>query len=153
MNSITKRLLPVFCCVFAFGLAAAAYAQTTPDCPQLPADSGLKWEQRGNDSFLICSAVAADGEEAFGVSLSADSAFQPRRSNREERGVIGGQDIRWYRAENAARPDVLVRETLVELARDRVAHIWTRTHSEEQLQENMRLIETLDFEDTRLSSN
>ncbi|MGY0635114.1 hypothetical protein [Luteimonas sp. A478] len=149
---MTRRLLPLVACALALGTATGAHAQTGT-CPQLPADSGLSWEQRGNDAFLICSAVGTDGTEAFGLSLSADSPFQPRRAYREERGVVAGQDIRWYRAEVGTQPDILVRETRVELSRNRVAHIWTRTSSEEALRANMRMVERLDFGDSRMSSN
>jgi hypothetical protein len=153
MNTTTKRLSPLFGCVLALGVAAAAHAQPANACPQLPADSGLIWQQRGNDAFLICSALTRTGEEAFGLSLSADSPFQPRRSNREERGTVGGKEIRWYRAEVGTQPDLLVRETLVELGRDRVAHIWVRTHSEELLHSRLALVEQLEFDAPRLSSN
>lgn len=154
MNPTTRRLLPLFGCVLAFGIAAAAHAQSTLACPQLPADTGLSWQQRGNDAFLICSAVSDDGSEAFGISLSADSPFQPRRGNREERGVVAGQDIRWYRAEVGTQPDMLVRETLVELDPDRVAHIWVRTESAERLRTGMGLVERLEFADSpRLTRN
>lgn len=151
MNSLIRR--SVLAGVCALGMAAAAHAQPAPSCPQLPADSGLSWEQRGNDAFLICSAVDSTGSEVFGLSLSADSAFQPRRGNREERGVVAGQDIRWYRAEVATQPELLVRETLVELDRDRVAHIWVRRQSEEALREGLVLVERLDFDAPRLTRN
>lgn len=134
-------------------MATAAYAQSSAACPQLSSEAGLSWQQRGSDAFLICSAVNSEGSEVFGLSLSADSAFQPRRGNREERGVVAGQNIRWYRAEVGGQPDMLVRETLVELDRNRVAHIWVRTMSEDQLRRGMRLVEALDFDDTRVSSN
>lgn len=151
MNSLIRRSVLAGAC--ALGMAAAANAQPAPSCPQLPADSGLSWEQRGNEAFLICSAVDGSGAEVFGLSLSADSAFQPRRGNREERGVVAGQDIRWYRAEVAAQPELLVRETLVELGRDRVAHIWVRRQSEEALREGLVLVERLDFDSPRLTHN
>ncbi|NLG59420.1 MAG: hypothetical protein GX538_04560 [Gammaproteobacteria bacterium] len=153
MNSLIRRSLLWGAC--ALGIAAAsAHAQpAAASCPQLPADSGLSWEQRGNDAFLICSAVDANGNEVFGLSLSADTAFQPRRGNREERGVVAGQDIRWYRAEVANQPELLVRETLVELDRDRVAHIWVRRQSEAELRDGLVLVERLDFDAPRLSSN
>lgn len=157
MNSMTtrrmtRRLLPLAACALALGIAAGAQAQTGPTCPQLPPDSGLNWEQRGNDAFLICSAVGPDGTEAFGLSLSADSPFQPRRSYREERGVVAGQEVHWYRAEVGTQPDILVRETRVELARGLIAHIWTRTTSEAALQDHLRMVERLDFGDHRMSS-
>src|SRR5690554_1106813 len=150
MNSLLRGSLLVAAC--ALGMATAAQAQS-PSCPQLPAGSELSWEQRGNDAFLICSAVNAAGQEVFGLSVSADSAFQPRRGNREERGVVAGQNIRWYRAEVANQPELLVRETLVELDRDRVAHIWVRRQSEDQLREGLGLVERLDFDSPRLTSN
>lgn len=151
MNSIIQRSLLAGVCTL--GLAAAAHAQPAPSCPQLPADSGLSWEQRGNDAFLICSAVDGSGAEVLGLSLSADSAFQPRRGNREERGVVAGQDIRWYRAEVANQPELLVRETLVELDRNRVAHIWVRRQDEEALLDGLGLVERLDFDSPRLTRN
>lgn len=153
MKRMKRGLLPAIGCLLALAAASTAHAQSTQACPQLPADSELSWSQRGNDAFLICSAVDADGTEVFGMSLSADSAFQPRRSNREERGVVAGQDIRWYRAEVGAQPDILVRETLVELDRNRVAHIWMRTRSQEELQRTMVLVERLDFSDAHMSSH
>lgn len=152
MNTTTKRLSLLLGCALAFG-GTAAHAQSASACPQLPADSGLVWQQRGNDAFLICSAVTREGEEAFGLSLSADSPFQPRRGNREERGTVGGREVRWYRAEVGTQPGLLVRETLVELERDRVAHIWVRTRSEELLQSRLGLVEQLEFDAPRLSSN
>ncbi|HIY70038.1 MAG TPA: hypothetical protein H9827_01065 [Candidatus Luteimonas excrementigallinarum] len=152
MSPTSKMLRPFLGCALVFA-AATASAQSALSCPQLPVSSNLNWEQRGNDEFLICSAVATDGSEVFGVSLSAKPAFQPKRSNREEKGVIADQNIRWYRAEVATQPDILVRETLVELGQDRFAHIWMRTPSEEALLERMLLVERLDFDDMRVSSN
>ena len=143
---------PLLAAACALGMATAAHAQS-PSCPQLPAGSGLSWEQRGNDAVQICSAVDGTDREVFGLALSADSAFQPRRGNREERGVVAGQEIRWYRAEVANQPDLLVRETLVELDRDRVAHIWVRRQSEDELVEGLGLVERLDFDAPRLSRN
>ncbi len=151
MKSLFQGSLLAAAC--AFGMATAAHAQQTPSCPQLPAGSDLSWEQRGNDAFLICSAVDGAGNEAFGMSLSADSAFQPRRGNREERGVVAGQEIRWYRSEVANQPELLVRETLVELDRDRVAHIWVRRQTDEELIHGLGLVERLEFDSPRLTRN
>lgn len=151
MDPMTRRGVPVLGCALAFFAVAAVHAQSMPipGCPALPDDAGLSWSQRGNDAFLICSAVDAQGTEMFGISLSADSAFQPRRANRQERGVVAGRDIRWYRAEVGAQPDILVRETLVELGRDRVAHIWMRARSADELRRTRNLVERLDFSGIR----
>lgn len=149
MEPMTRRGLPILGCALALFAVASAQAQPGAGCPALPDDTALDWQQRGNEAFLICSAVDAQGSEVFGLSLSADSAFQPRRADRQERGVVAGRDIRWYRAEVGAQPDVLVRETLVELDRDRVAHIWMRARSTDDLQRTMRLVERLDFSNIR----
>lgn len=142
MHPMFRRLVPFLGCVLAL---SAVHAQSVHGCPLLPGDSGLSWDQRGTGDFLICSAVDAEGNEAFGVSLSADSAFQPRRANRGEHGVVARRDVRWYRAEVGAQPDVLVRETLVELAPERVAHIWIRARSQNELQRTMSMVERLEF--------
>lgn len=110
-------------------LAFSAQAQDSTACPRLPADAGLTWEHRGSGNSDFCRALRADGTEAFGLYIAAESPFEPNRRNREEQGTIDGQDIYWHRAELATRPDVQARETLIELADGRVAHIWLQADS------------------------
>lgn len=133
-------------------LAAApcALAQTPGECPALPADAGLDWTRRAGEAFLICRAVDADGREAFGLYLAERSPFEPRRSAREERGTVAGQEVRWYRGEDAADPGKLVRETLVTLEDGRVMHVWLHARDRDQLQRNQQLVEGLRFDEALL---
>lgn len=134
--------------------AGHTHAQSTGDCPVLPADSGLAWEKLDGGEFVFCKAIrASDGGQAFAVTLSADSPFKPRRSLRLAETVIDGHQTHWYSSELAGNPDLLVRETLVELDDDHVAHIALRARSEEELARAMDSAERLQFADARLSSN
>jgi hypothetical protein len=134
--------------------AGHTHAQSTGDCPALPADSGLAWEKLDGGEFVFCKAMrASDGGQAFAVTISEDSPFKPRRSDRLDETVIDGHQTHWYSSEVAGNPGLLVRETLVELDDDQVAHIALRAVSEEELDRSMDLVERLQFADARLSSN
>lgn len=113
-----------FCLPLLLLAAGAAQAQDMAGCPQLPAGSDLVWEHRAAGDADFCRALRADGSEAFGLYISAEATFQPKRSNREEAGAVDGQKVHWYRAELVAQPNIEARETLLELDDGRVAHIW-----------------------------
>lgn len=114
--------------------ASAAHAQqSTPGCPQLPADSGLSWEHRGTADSDFCRALREDGSEAFGLYIADQSPFEPQRKNREERGQVGGFEVQWYRAEIATQPEIAARETLIKLPDGRIAHLWLQAPTGEQL--------------------
>lgn len=133
-----------------------AAAQESPGaCPSLPANAGLQWETLDGPGFLFCRALRADdGSEAFAVTISADSPFEPKRGNRAEEGSIAGQPGRWYRSEIAGAENTIARETLVELDSGNVAHISLRAGSEAQLQGVLQQVSGLRFAaDQRLSSN
>lgn len=136
-------------------LGANAQAQSTQvdqgSCPVLPADSGLVWEYRNSGASDFCRAVRADGSEAFGLYIAYKANFEPKRGNRAEAGTIDGQSMYWYRGELAIRPDVEVRETLVELADGRVAHIWLQAETP-QLPAAIHQAQSIRFPSTRLSS-
>jgi hypothetical protein len=53
----------------------------------------------------------------------------------------------------ASNPDAIIRETLVELGRDRVAHITLHADNPAQKEQAMRQIEALRFQPALLSSN
>lgn len=131
-------------------LAAAAQSGT---CPGLPDGAGLTWEQLAGPDFVFCRALRADGSEAFAVTLSNNSPFEPIRRNRAEQASISGQGAYWYRSELAGAPDAIARETLVELGAGQVAHVSLRATSEEQKAQAMQQVERLRFADARLSSN
>lgn len=128
------------------GFVAGAQAQEeVRGCPQLPVDSGLMWQHRATGAADFCRALRVDGTEAFGLYISPEPSFEPKRSNREEEGVIDGREINWYEAELASSPDVRARETLVELRDGRVAHIWLQAASDAELRQLFGLVSALDF--------
>jgi hypothetical protein len=134
-------------------LTGTASAQAAGACPLMAADSGLTWTQLDGPGFTFCKAIRADGSEAFAVTISGDSPFKPRRGDRVESASIDGHDVFWYRSEVAAKPDTLVRETLLELDRDRVAHISLQAASQEQLADVLRQVQGIAFREKQLTSN
>lgn len=134
-----------FCLPFLLLAASAAQAQDAPGCPQLPAGSALIWEHRHTNDTDFCRALRIDGTEAFGMYIAKEPSFEPKRGNREESSIIDGRATQWYRAELVTKPDIEARETLLELADGRVAHIWLQAHSGEPLAKALRLAGQLDF--------
>lgn len=132
-----------------------AFAQDAVRCPTLPADAGLRWELLEGPDFRFCRALRqGDGSELFTVTISGDNPFEPRRGDRAEPAVIDGHEGHWYRSQVAGNPDLIVRETLLELDSGQVAHISLRVADEAQKQEAMRLAGGMRFaSDQRLSSN
>ena len=147
MSNLYRAVLAVL--VLAPGVA---FAQSLASCPSLPADTGLRWEQLDGPGFVFCRALRGDGSEAFAVTISDDSPFEPSRRNRAEPASIAGQQGHWYRSEIAGQ-DVIARETLVEVNGGSVAHISLRAADEAQKTQVMQQVQALRFEDARLSSN
>ena len=144
-----------YCLPLLLALAGGAQAQAQIDpgvCPQLAADSGLAWQHKASKNTDFCRALRSDGSEAFGLYIADESAFKPIRSNREEQGAIDGRDTYWYRSEIATKPDIEARETVLELANGRVAHIWIQA-TPEQLGEAQRQAQAIRFQsNARLST-
>lgn len=134
-------------------LSGTARAQSTMGCPRLPASTGLKWESTAGPDFVFCRALRADGSQAFGVYVGEDSPFEPKRRNRSETDTIDGQSVYWYRSEVATRPNIEVRETLLELADGREAHIFFESGAGEPLANTFHQIQQLRFDTQALSSN
>lgn len=122
-----------------------AQAQDAEACPRLPADAGLTWEHRASGDADFCRALRGDGSEAFGLYISPKPSFEPQRGQREERGQIDGQQIYWYRAEIAMKPDIQARETLLELPDGRAVHVWFQADDRQQLDDVLRLTQALHF--------
>lgn len=131
-----------------------AFAQSA-HCPQLPGDSGMHWESSEGPAFLYCKAVReTDGSQAFAVTLRTDSNFRSRFALREERAVIDGHEVRWYRGDVPASNGETVLETEIELDDDLYAHIFLRARSPEEREQAQRLAEGIRFgSDVRLGSN
>ena len=145
-----------YCLPLLLALAggALAQAQTDPNgvCPQLAANSGLTWKHKATASANFCNALRDDGSEAFGLYIAAESPFKPNRGDREERASIDGQEVYWYRSEIASKPDIQARETVLQLADGRVAHIWIQATAA-QLDDALQQAQSMRFQPkTRLST-
>jgi hypothetical protein len=114
-------------------------------CPQLPANAGLAWEARSTADSDFCRALRSDGSEAFGLYISAKPNFEPNPRNRQESGRVDGREVVWYRAEIATDPGVQARETLLQLADGRYAHVWLQADSAAALAPDYRLVGDLRF--------
>ncbi len=148
MNRLVS-LAVLLCALTPLGVLA----QSPASCPTLPVDAGLRWEQLDGPGFLFCKAVRdSDGGEAFAVTISRESPFKPRRTDRAEEASIAGAPAHWYRSEIAGA-SAIARETLVELGEDRVAHISLRAADEQAKAQAMQQVQALGFQDARLSSN
>lgn len=133
--------------------ASLAMAQSAANCPALPANTGLTWEQMAGPGFVFCRALRSDGSEAFAVTISGHSPFEPTRRNRAEAARIDGREAHWYRSQIATDPNAIARETLLEINGGNVAHISMRAADEEQKAQVMEQVQLLQFRDARLSSN
>ncbi|MBJ7574888.1 hypothetical protein [Luteimonas sp. MC1828] len=146
-----KTILLASACLLMSG---AVHAQSGGGCPALPADSGLAWEKLEGSGYTFCKAIrASDGGQLLAVMLSAEAPFKPRRGDRVQETVIDGQSIWWYRGELSSTAGVEVRETIVELGRNQVAHISLRAGNAQEMSQAMSVAELLHFGDVRISSN
>lgn len=145
------RILTLLPLLAALPLLAVP-AQARAACPALPAGSDLVWERIDGPGFLFCKAMRDDGQQAFAVRISAEAAFKPSRSQRAEASVIDGQDVRWYAGQDPFQPQAMIREALLELDRERVAHIILRASSEAELAQIRQTAEGLHFADARVGN-
>lgn len=126
--------------------APHAMAQAVTDCPALPdTASGMQWTVMRAKDITLCRALDQEGREAFAITLSRKSPFRPERELREEEGKVQGEKMWWYRSEIAGKPNVLVRETLVEVGKNQVAHIFIRTTDKDTLGRYQGIVHGLDF--------
>ncbi len=125
--------------------AAGASAQSTAGCPQLPAGTGLHWERSGTAALVICKALDAAGQQAFGVMLAAKEPDKPAGA-REEKTEFDGRKARWYHTRIANRPDARSRMAVIELGDERWAQVWIDAPSEAALQAAMATVGTLRFD-------
>lgn len=152
MHTIARRTLTLSMFA-AFACAPLAHAQDAASpCPALPSAAGdLIWTDMQAGDLHLCRAIDAEGREAFAVTISRDTPFRPQRGLREEQGRFAGDTLWWYRSEIAGRPDELVRETLLEIDRNRVAHVVIRTDDATALKQYQNVVENLRFGEAGLA--
>lgn len=140
-------LLP---CLWLAAGTAQAQSGAAP-CPHLDATSGLAWEHRAGPGYDFCRALDAAGTQVLGVYMGTDSPFEPYGDLAAERGTIDGREVTWYEGELAGEPDAQVRETLIELADGREAHVWLRADDRRELAGKLELAQALRFEPVLLT--
>ncbi|MBL8262106.1 MAG: hypothetical protein JNM58_06765 [Xanthomonadaceae bacterium] len=134
--------------VAAFWACGANAQNAAPECPNLPKDAvdSLTWQVLRTPDMLLCRAMRAeDGKEAFAVTIGRSSPFKPNSSLRDGESTIDGQKTYWYRSEIAGKPNELIRETLVKVAPNNVAHVFIRTDSAENLGRYKEMVQGLQF--------
>lgn len=82
------NVLRAVVCVCLLVTAGAVAAQSTSECPSLPASSGLQWQALAQRDFILCKATAADGREVLSLTLSARNPELPlNRALRQEKAA------------------------------------------------------------------
>jgi hypothetical protein len=126
LKPLAPKLLITLACLWP--VAACAQAATDDffsDCPAFSVQerATLHWEPIRAPGMLFCRAVRDDGSEAFALTFSRESPFNPRSSNRAETGSFNGQGVQWYRSTVATDPNALIREALIDFGGGHVLHI------------------------------
>ncbi|MGE6333847.1 hypothetical protein [Stenotrophomonas sp. NPDC077659] len=108
-------------------VATQAAAQAPVQCPSLPANSGLQWQEQSQSGFVVCRAATEDGREVLSLMLSQrDPGIPLTRSLRQEKGSFGGESMYWYQPDLGGQepPGYAERRiTVVKLDKGRYAQI------------------------------
>lgn len=118
------------------------------DCPTFPSElvGIMRWEVLRVPNMLLCRALLTDsGAEAFALTISPESPFKPRRSDRAESARLNGRELIWYRSKPVNEPNVEVREALIEIAEDRVVHVSMRASDAQTLSKYQKYVLSLPF--------
>lgn len=144
------------CLLLLAGLwAGNAHAQSAPwtnfeECPGFPSATAeiLRWEAMRLPDMVLCRAIVQDGgAEAFALTISRESPFKPRRTDRAEESTLNGRELNWYSSELPSQPDLLIRETLIPIAENRVVHVSLRANDAVSLAKYQDYVVSLPFPD------
>ena len=146
-----KLMVSIWLVCAAWLWAGTASAQTDgqnefADCPAFPADTAesLRWEVLRVPGMLFCRALRIDdATEAFALTVSKESPFKPRRGDRAEVASLNGREVQWYRGEVPNEPNVLIRETLIEINKNLVIHVFMRASDAETLARHQQFVLSL----------
>ena len=150
-GTVVKSNVPTWLLSLALLWASVASGQTRAqdafsDCPAFPAEtaSSLRWEVLRIPNMLLCRAMRTDdATEAFAMTISPESPFKPRRGDRAEVGSLNGRTVQWYRGVVPNEPNVLIRETLIEVRKNLVIHIFMRAKDAETLAQHQQFVLSL----------
>ncbi|NOT86722.1 MAG: hypothetical protein HOP03_00905 [Lysobacter sp.] len=147
MKSKVPTWLLSLAALWASGACGQTHAQDAfSDCPAFPAETAtsLRWEVLRIPNMLLCRAMRTDdATEAFAMTISPESPFKPRRGDRAEVGNLNGRTVQWYRGIVPNEPDVLIRETLIEVRKNLVIHIFMRAKDAETLAQHQQFVLSL----------
>jgi hypothetical protein len=138
------------CLLLLAGLwAGSAHAQSAPwtnfeECPGFPPATAeiLRWEAMRLPDMVLCRAIVQDGgTEAFALTI------KPRRTDRAEESTLNGRELNWYSSELPSQPNLLIRETLIPVAEDRVVHVSLRANDAASLAKYQDYVVSLPFPD------
>ncbi len=118
------------------------------DCPPFPSAFArvLRWEALRVPNMLLCRALLTDsGVEAFAITISPESPFKPRRSDRAESARLNGRELFWYRVKLPDQPNVEVREALIPIAENLVVHVYMRANDAQTLSRYQKYVLSLPF--------
>ena len=94
----------VLACSLLLAGSANVHAQQAGQCPQLPAGSGLQWEQQAQSGFVLCKAATEDGRTVLNLMLTErDPSLALNRSLRAEKGSFSGEELYWYHPDMGGR--------------------------------------------------
>ncbi|WP_449657120.1 hypothetical protein [Thermomonas sp.] len=135
------------CLTPAIASAQAAGDGFFADCPafSVKESTSLHWEPIRAPGMLFCRAVRTDGSEAFALTFSRESPFNPHRSDRAEVGDFKGERVQWYRGSIVTDPDALIREALIDFGDRHVLHISMRAVDAQTLARQQRDVLALPF--------
>ena len=135
--------------------SATATAQSTAQCPSLPSDSGLHWEQQAQTDFIVCKATTEDGRPVLNMMLTPrDPDMLLNRSLRAEKGSFAGESLHWYKLDMGGRdlPGLESRRiTVVKLDKNHYAQIWIDAADTGELGNLQALTQTLNLNPSTLA--
>lgn len=157
MGECEVKTVRFFSAVLALAACANAFAQQAVQCPSLPANSGLHWDQQTQSDFIVCKATTEDGRTVLNMMLSGrDPGLALNRPLRAEKGEFGGEAMYWYKLDMGGRdvPGLESRRiSVVKLDKNRYAQIWIDAADTTELGTLQNLTQTLNLNPSALAGS
>lgn len=157
MGECVVKTVCIFSAVLALGVSANVFAQQAVQCPSLPANSGLHWDQQTQSDFIVCKATTEDGRTVLNMMLSGrDPDLALNRPLRAEKGEFGGESMYWYKLDMGGRdvPGLESRRiSVVKLDKNRYAQIWIDAADTTELGTLQNLTQTLNLNPSALAGS
>lgn len=154
-ESEVKTVRTVCTALLLVAACASTSAQQSAQCPLLPPDSGLQWEEQLHSDFIVCKANTTDGRNVLNMMLTArDPDMTLSRALRAEKGAFGGESMHWYRLDMGGRdlPGLESRRiTVVKLDKKRYAQIWIDAADISELASLQSLTQSLNLNPSALA--